>query len=114
MKIKQFPVNPFEMNCYVYYDENSKEGIIIDPGAYTEEERKRISDFINDEEITIKLIINTHGHLDHILGNKWAKDKFKVPVLMHEEDKELIEMAWQQASLFGISIDEIPPIDNYL
>jgi glyoxylase-like metal-dependent hydrolase (beta-lactamase superfamily II) len=40
MKVIQLPLNPFSMNCYIYFDENTKEGIIIDPGAFTEDEKK--------------------------------------------------------------------------
>jgi glyoxylase-like metal-dependent hydrolase (beta-lactamase superfamily II) len=65
MKTKTFPVNPFIMNCYIYWDEKSGDGVIIDPGAFDDEEEKAISDFINDNQIKIKLILNTHGHIDH-------------------------------------------------
>ena len=86
MKVKQIPLNPFSMNCYIYYDENSKEGIIIDPAAFSDSEKKLIENFIKDNRINIKYIFNTHGHLDHILGNRFAKDTFKVPVYMHKSD----------------------------
>ncbi|MEO8208987.1 MAG: MBL fold metallo-hydrolase [bacterium] len=112
MKVIQIPLNPFSMNCYIYYDEETKEGIIIDPAAFTEDEKKQILKIIEDNKIKIKYIINTHGHLDHILGNKFAKDNFNVPVMMHEDDVFLIDNAPQQARFFGLDFPAPPPVDE--
>lgn len=114
MKTKIFSVNPFEMNCYIYYDEISLEGVIIDPGAYTESEERDISDFVSKNNIKITYILNTHGHIDHILGNVWAKKIFGVPLLMHNDDQPLIDNALQQASLFGIDFPQPPKPDKYI
>lgn len=114
MIVKRFPVNPFEMNCYVYHDENSKEGVIIDPGAYTNEERKIILDYITSNSIKIKYILLTHGHVDHILGNKWAKENFHVDMFMHKEDLPLIERSTEQALMFGVEIEQSPHPDKFL
>jgi hydroxyacylglutathione hydrolase len=111
MIVKTFPVNPFQMNCYIYYDENSKEGIIIDPGAHFDEEKKSITDFISSNKIIIKSIINTHGHIDHVLGNKWAKDVFNVPLYINFEDEWLLKNAPQQGAMFGIQIEDSPEPD---
>ena len=56
MKIKQFELNPFSMNCYLYYDEESKDGVIIDPAAFTEVEKKLITDFVESNGINVKYI----------------------------------------------------------
>jgi hydroxyacylglutathione hydrolase len=114
MKIKLFTVNPFEMNCYIYYDEKAGEGIIIDPGAFEESEKEMIHDFITQNKITIKYIINTHGHIDHILGNKWAKDTFGVPLLIHKGDLDLLKRSTEQGALYGLSIPESPVPDKFV
>lgn len=114
MKVIQIPLNPFSMNCYIYYDEKSKDGVIIDPGAFSEPEEKQIVKLIEDNGIKIKYILLTHGHLDHILGNKFAKDYFKVPILMHKDDNFLIEKAPQQAQLFGLEFAAPPPVDEFI
>jgi len=114
MKTKTFPVNPFEMNCYVYLDENSGEGVIIDPGAYTNDEKSEILDYIHSNNITIKYIINTHGHIDHIMGNKWAKDEFGAPILMNKEDMPLLKKSVEQGSMYGIAVPNSPEPDRYL
>lgn len=114
MKIETIAVNPFEMNCYIYYDENSKEGVIIDPAAYTDSEKELIENFVKGENIKIKYILLTHGHLDHIMGNHWAKEYFNVPVLMHKDDLPLIEHAPDQGKMFGVDFPEPPKPDKFI
>jgi hydroxyacylglutathione hydrolase len=114
MKLKTFPVNPFEMNSYVYHDEKSNDGVLIDPAAYTNGEKEEILDYIRSNNITIKYIINTHGHIDHIMGNKWAKGSFNVPVLMNENDLPLINSALEQANMFSIAFPQPPVPDKFL
>lgn len=114
MIIKSFPVNPFEMNCYVCYDENTRDGIIIDPAAYSDSEKEEILDYLDDKEITIRYILNTHGHLDHILGNKWACEMFHVPLMMHKNDLLLVTNAVTQATMFGINISRPPAPEKFI
>jgi len=114
MKVIQIPLNPFSMNCYIYYDEVSGDGIIIDPGAFTESEKNNLRRITEDNKINIKYIVNTHGHIDHILGNKFARDHFKVPVMMHKSDEFLLENSTQQARFFGLDFPAPPPVDEYI
>jgi hydroxyacylglutathione hydrolase len=114
MIIKTFTVNPFMMNCYIYWDEKNREGVIIDPGAYEDSEKDEIENYISENRINIKYILLTHGHIDHVMGNRWAKDLLKVPVLMHEEDLPLIENAAEQGKLFGVSFPQPPVPDKFI
>lgn len=114
MKVETIVVNQFEMNCYIYYNENSKEGVIIDPAAYTDSEKESIENFVRSENIKIKYILLTHGHIDHILGNQWAKEYFSVPLLMHKDDLPLIEQAPRQGEMFGIILSELPAPDKFI
>jgi hydroxyacylglutathione hydrolase len=114
MKTETIAVNPFEMNCYIYYDENSKEGVIIDPAAYIDSEKELIENFIKGENIKIKYILISHGHIDHILGNHWAKEYFNVPVLMNKEDLPLIEHAPEQGEMFGVIFPDLPKPDKFI
>jgi glyoxylase-like metal-dependent hydrolase (beta-lactamase superfamily II) len=114
MKYIQIPVNPFAMNCYIYFDENSKEGVIFDPAVYTSDEEETIKKLIEDNEIKIKYIINTHGHIDHIMGNKFAKDYFNVPIFMNEKDMPFYKNIQKQAAMYSLAIDELPPIDEFI
>lgn len=114
MTTKTFTVNPFSMNCYIYWDENTKEGVIIDPGAYEDFEKNEILNYIRSNGINIKLILLTHGHIDHIMGNKWAIDTFGVPVLMHKDDLPLIDRAMDQAAMFGVQFPKPPAPDKFI
>jgi hydroxyacylglutathione hydrolase len=114
MKVIRFPVNPFEMNSYIYYDENTGDGVIFDPAVYYPEEKEALNNLIADNKINIKHIINTHGHIDHILGNKYAKELFNVPIHMHKDDDFLLENAVKQGEMMGIPIDAQPHVDEYL
>ncbi len=106
MKELLIPVNPFSMNCYIYFDEKSKEGVIFDPAAYTAEEKKHIKYLISDNNINIKYIINTHGHIDHILGNKFAKEEFKVPILCSDKDKYFFDKVEETANMYGVVLED--------
>jgi glyoxylase-like metal-dependent hydrolase (beta-lactamase superfamily II) len=114
MNIKLFELNPFRINSYLYFDEISGEGILIDPAVSDIDEENLISDYIQNKKIKIKYIINTHGHIDHVMGNKWAKEKFSVPILIHENDVKLLSKAVEQGLLFGIKLSTQPAADKYM
>lgn len=114
MKIKTFPINPFFENTYVVFDEISKECLIIDPGCLNEIEESTIQNFIEKNELKVNAIINTHCHLDHVFGNKFAKEKFNAPLLIPREDKFLLDNASKQAAFYGIEMNDSPEPDGFL
>ncbi|MBE2255066.1 MAG: MBL fold metallo-hydrolase [Ignavibacteria bacterium] len=114
MKVIKFPVNPFQMNSYIYYDEKTGEGVIFDPAVYFPEEKDKLEEIINENNINIKKILLTHGHIDHILGNKYSKDRFKVDIYGNDKDNFLIENAVTQGKMYGIEMEESPFIDVIL
>jgi len=114
MRTDKILLNPFRINCYIYWDESSKEGILIDPAAYHPDEENALKDLVSKSGIIIKYIINTHGHIDHILGNSFAKSYFKVPVLIHKDDEVIVKNTLQYSEYFGLEIKEIPPFDSFI
>ena len=66
--IQIFIFNPFQENTYVLYDE-TKECVIIDPGCYDETEREKLVAFIEEKKLKPVKLLNTHGHIDHMIGN---------------------------------------------
>lgn len=73
IQIQKFIFNSFSENTYLVWDETSKESIIIDPGCFLESEKKKLSDFISLNDLSIKYMILTHAHIDHILGCNYVK-----------------------------------------
>ncbi|MBM4159124.1 MAG: MBL fold metallo-hydrolase [Ignavibacteria bacterium] len=114
MKIKKFVFNPFQLNSYIYIDEASKEVILIDPGVYLAEEENILSEFCKKNGLNVKYIINTHGHIDHILGNRFCREHFDVPLYIHKEDLFLVENAFEQGQYFGIDVADLPDYDSYI
>ena len=85
MKIKRFVFNPFQENTFVLYDE-SKECIIIDPGCYEKEEQVKLEKFISKNKLNPVALLNTHCHIDHILGNQFVANKWGIELQMHKKD----------------------------
>ena len=100
MNIKLFTFNPFQENTYVVYDE-SKECIIIDPGCYNAQEQEELKSFINEKELTPVKLINTHCHIDHILGNQFVSEKWNLELYMHKLEIPLLEKASEIGKMYG-------------
>ena len=106
IKIKVFVFNPIQVNTYVLYDE-TKDCIIIDPGCYGKPEEDVLSSFIVQEKLKPVSVINTHTHTDHILGNHFVIDKYKVGLEVHKGGEYFIKNAKNWAELLGFYIDKI-------
>lgn len=103
LQIKTFVFNIFVENTYVVYDDETKEAIVIDAGCYDDYEFNMLLDFISKNDLNLKYIINTHCHLDHILGNLKLKDKFQqVPLIYPKEDEFLVDTLPRQMEAFGL------------
>jgi glyoxylase-like metal-dependent hydrolase (beta-lactamase superfamily II) len=100
IQVKSFVFNPFMENTYVLYDDTG-ECIIIDPGCYEEYEEETLDEFIRANDLKVKYLINTHGHIDHVLGNDHIIQKYKVPFLMHETDLAILRAVKTYAPNYG-------------
>ncbi len=114
LKIKAFTFNPFAENTYVAYDDASLEGIVVDPGCYEPEECEELDIFIKKKKITITQLINTHGHIDHVLGNQFVKDTYKVKLGIHQLDEPVFKAVGSYASNYGFHQYSPATIDHYL
>lgn len=108
--MKTLVVGPLEVNCYIIWDKNTKEAFIIDPGGDAGE----IMDFIKTEGLKPKYIINTHGHFDHVGGNAELRSAYDVKVAIHRNDEPMLELAHEQAIMFGVKTPEQPKPDILL
>lgn len=111
MKVKVFVFNPFQENTYVISDENHN-AAIVDAGCYNTSEVALIKRFIDDNELRVKYFINTHCHVDHLLGLNLLKSIYNVEAYAHSDDLPLLKTFPQQAMSFGFSVDKIPEIDK--
>ncbi|MDO4190311.1 MAG: MBL fold metallo-hydrolase [Bacteroidales bacterium] len=102
MKIKVFVFNPFYENTYVVYDETTREAAIIDCGCLGVDEETRLKNFVDEEKLSIKYLLNTHLHLDHQFGNHFAVATWGVLPSAHEGDRYWENAFETQCMLFGI------------
>ena len=112
MRIKSFTFNPFQENTFVVYDE-TKECIIIDPGCYTEKERTELRRFITSEGLKPVKLINTHCHIDHVLGNKFVSELWDLELYMNKEDLPLLENAVNIGKMYGMEDYEGSPYPKH-
>ena len=112
MNVKSFTFNPFQENTYIVYDE-TKECLIIDPGCYTDAERKELKAFIEEKGLTPVKLINTHCHIDHVLGNKFASEQWDIQLHMHKEDLPVLEKVEYVGKMYGLEDYEVSPYPKY-
>lgn len=103
--LKCLVFNPISVNTYVIYNE-SNDCVIIDAGNCNKREDNILFDFIENNQLKPIMILNTHAHIDHILGNYAAVQKFKVPLAAHPDGKEYYKTAFAYAGAFGINYDK--------
>ncbi|HEX3073042.1 MAG TPA: MBL fold metallo-hydrolase [Ignavibacteriales bacterium] len=114
IKIKTFVFNPFQENTYILYDEAAKEAAIVDPGCMHEREEKKVEEFIQSYSLILKYMINTHCHIDHILANKFIKDKYNPKFYAPEGDLFLFDLMINEARKMGFEMKKSPQPDEFL
>ena len=114
IKVEKFTFNPFIENTFVIWEESSHEAIVIDPGCCNADEEKVLEGFIEEYKLSIKYLINTHCHIDHIFGCAFIKEKYNPVFLGPEKDLPLLQNAVKQAEMFGVEIKDPPKPDQYL
>jgi hydroxyacylglutathione hydrolase len=100
MQVHKFVFNAFQENTYVVSD-SFKNCVIIDPGCYDSHERRELFDFITRHELKPLALLNTHGHIDHVMGNAAVVDRYQVPYYLHELDLPTMRAVAGYSHLYG-------------
>lgn len=113
MYLKSFTFNDFSENTYILYDD-SNECIIIDPGCNNMSEQSEIISFISEYNLKPKKLINTHCHIDHILGNNFIAQQYHLELSAHKKETAVLNVGVQTALMYHIPYDPSPQIKQYL
>lgn len=113
LHIKPFTFNAFQENTYLLVNDN-KECWIVDPGMSDSREEQVIKQHIENNNLQLKAIINTHAHIDHILGVQMLKNTYKVPFTMHEKELPVLQNAMGSAIMFGLNLQGVPVADSFI
>jgi glyoxylase-like metal-dependent hydrolase (beta-lactamase superfamily II) len=109
MIIESRAVAPFMKNGFVVACERTREAVLIDPG----DEVQALLSFVQEHDLSVRHILLTHAHVDHVTGVGSAKRALGAPVYLHRDDLFLYEHAVESGALFGMRVERQPPIDVY-
>jgi hydroxyacylglutathione hydrolase len=107
LKVKSFVFSPIQENTYLLYNEFNH-CLVIDPGCYFPEEKDELKAFITQSNLTPKMLLNTHCHLDHVFGNKFIAETWGLTLQLHEKEKLLLDYAPTSGLMYNM------PFDNYV
>lgn len=100
---------PFQKNGYVLGCARTGAAVYIDPG----DEVEQLLAFIAEQQLTVSHILLTHAHVDHVSGVAEAKRRLQAPIYMHPDDQFLYDNAERMGAMFGIAVEQPPPVDHY-
>jgi glyoxylase-like metal-dependent hydrolase (beta-lactamase superfamily II) len=113
IKIQKFVFNTFQVNSYILQEE-SGECVIIDAACYEDREKQEVKEFIEKNNLKLVRNLNTHCHIDHILGNGFIAETFGIYPEFHEASVPFLVAASEIAVSFGYAMNEIPAPTRYL
>ena len=113
MQVTTFTFNAFAENTYLLHD-HTKECVVVDPGCYEEREKQTLKDFIRDQGLKVVKLLNTHGHIDHILGNKFVSETYGVGLYNHPQDLATLRAQQAFAPVYGfVHYEEVLPEGHF-
>lgn len=107
MNIAIFEVNAFQENTYIIWDAN-KTATIIDAGFHSVEEQDMLRDFVAEQQLSVRVLLTTHGHLDHIFGNAFVMQTYAPTFMTSAGVAREILNAPQRAKLWGFDLSGTP------
>lgn len=110
MLLATFPVGPLGCNCSIVGCPETGEAAVIDPGG----DADKIVEALTKNGLTVKYLLHTHAHFDHVMGSRAMREKTGAQICLHKEDQWLYDNLAKQCALFGMKADDTLPIDKYL
>jgi len=104
LQILRFTYGPFAENTYVVIGPSGREAMVVDPGVGSEP----VLDEVASRGLTVTLLLNTHGHLDHVAGNAAFQRATDAPLAIHPADLPLLRHVRAQAQMFGLDAEDSP------
>lgn len=113
MKVTCLTFNPFQENTYLLHDDTG-ECVVVDPGCYEQREREQLKKHIDDNRLKVVRLLNTHCHIDHVLGNYFVSETYKVGLEVHPDDEQTLRAVPTYAPVYGFPhyTEKLP--DGYL
>lgn len=108
MIIKELAVGPIMANCFIVGCEDTRKAVVIDPG----DDADRILLSLAESKLTVKYLINTHGHFDHVGANRKMKEATGAELMIHPLDAPMLGILTSAASSFGLSVENSPDADK--
>ena len=112
--VESFTFNPFAENTFVLHDTDTLQAAIIDPGCYEPEEQEQLKEYIEEKGLTPTLLLNTHCHIDHVLGNWYVKKTWNLPLQIHQLDAQVLRAVPTYAPAYGFSRYQPAEPDQWL
>jgi hydroxyacylglutathione hydrolase len=100
IQIHSFVFGPFMENTFVLFD-HTQSCVVIDPGCYETVEKQEIKDFIDSHGLKVEKLLNTHCHIDHVLGNAFIKNSYGVELYLHPHDEATLRAVETYAPVYG-------------
>ena len=113
MQLKVFTFNAFQENTYVLWDDSSRSAIIIDPGCSTSREENELLTFISSNNLIPARLLNTHCHIDHVLGNKFIANQYDLKLECHKKEVPVLESCINVSRMYGIPYKGSPSIEIF-
>ncbi len=111
--VHYFTFNSFQENTYILFDD-TKECVIFDPGCENANERRMMLDYIKTNHLRPVKLVNTHCHVDHVLGNAFVAEHYQLGLEIHPEEMRNLKAAPGYASVFGLQCEVSPEPAQFL
>jgi hydroxyacylglutathione hydrolase len=109
-----FTFNAFSENTYLIWDSESLEAAIIDPGCLAYSEKQELKEKVAQLGLSVRYLLNTHCHVDHVLGNDFVKNTYKLPLHIHRYDLPVLQATEQIAEKYGFRGYVLAEADAFL